>query len=129
MDIKLDLLYVPKQKLCYEAGLLYYELFRDTPLKFLDKDNNELPFKDYTSIKTIQYPDIKKVIYNPPHTIIQWKDHTETRACLEQKDGEYSKEYGFMVCILKKLQGTKEFRKLLETYCWSDNDKIIDKTK
>ena len=44
---------------------------------------------------------IKKVIYNPPATIILWNDGTKTTSKCEYGD-VYSKEMGFMLCVLKK---------------------------
>ena len=46
----------------------------------------------------------KKVIFNPPATIILWDDGTKTVVkCSE--DDEYSKETGIALCFMKKYLG------------------------
>lgn len=60
---------------------------------------------------------IKKVIYNPPATIILWNDGTKTTSKCEYGD-VYSKEMGFMLCVLKKKYGNKTFHDMLEQYVY-----------
>jgi hypothetical protein len=48
---------------------------------------------------------IKRVIYNPPATIVMWNDGTKTIVkCMD--DEEYSQYYGFCACVCKKLFGS-----------------------
>ena len=54
--------------------------------------------------------DIKKVIYNPPATIIYWKDGTKTVVkCSDQDlaDGRLSPETGVAYAIAKRVLGNK----------------------
>ena len=60
---------------------------------------------------------IKKVIYNPPATIILWNDGTKTTSKCEYGD-VYSKEMGFMLCVLKKKYGNKTFHDMLKKYVY-----------
>lgn len=60
---------------------------------------------------------IKKIIYNPPATIILWNDGTKTTAKCEYGD-VYSKEMGFMLCVLKKKYGNKTFHDMLKKYVY-----------
>lgn len=60
---------------------------------------------------------IKKVIYNPPATIILWSDGTKTTSKCEYGD-VYSKEMGFMLCVLKKKYGNQKFHDMLEQYVY-----------
>ena len=60
---------------------------------------------------------IKKVIYNPPATIILWNDGTKTTSKCEYGD-MYSKEMGFMLCVLKKKYGNKTLHNMLNTYVY-----------
>lgn len=56
------------------------------------------------SLKT--NPDIKKVIFNDPATIVYWSDNTRT--VVKCQDGDtYSKEQGLAMCIAKKYFGNK----------------------
>lgn len=54
--------------------------------------------------------DIKKVIYNPPATIIYWKDGTKTVVKCSDHDldeGRLSPETGLVYAIAKKVLGNK----------------------
>ena len=57
------------------------------------------------SIMARLLPEVKKVIFSPPLTIVQWEDDTETRA---RCDGdEFSEEFGFAMACMRKLFGTR----------------------
>jgi hypothetical protein len=47
---------------------------------------------------------VKKVIYNPPATIILWEDGTKTVVKCDPRD-EYDPKYGFALCYMKKALG------------------------
>lgn len=65
-------------------------------------DINSYPCRPYSiSFNTRETIHIKKVIYNPPATIILWSDDTKTVAKCNQDD-EYSPEAGFAICVAKK---------------------------
>lgn len=59
------------------------------------------------------FPEPTKVIFNPPATIVFWKDGTKTVVkCMEGK--EFNKWDGLAMAICKKYYGSnfkKEFRK------------------
>lgn len=60
-------------------------------------------------------PDIKKVIFNPPATIVFWDDDTKTVVkCMEGR--EYDKWTGLSMCIAKKLYG-KRFKHTFKKWC------------
>jgi hypothetical protein len=48
-------------------------------------------------------PEIKQVIFNPPATIIIWKDGTKT--IVKTHNEEFSEEHGFAMAYLKKVFG------------------------
>ena len=50
-------------------------------------------------------PDIKKVIFNDPATIVFWKDGTKT--VVKAQDDKYDKMVGLAMCISKKVLGNK----------------------
>lgn len=60
---------------------------------------------------------IKKIIYNPPATVILWNDGTKTTSKCEYGD-VYSKEMGFMLCVLKKKYGNQTLHNMLNTYVY-----------
>lgn len=66
--------------------------------------------------------DIVDVIYNPPATIVYWKDKTKT--VVKVKDGEpYDTEKGFLYAVVKKVFGNDlTFHQALKKWC---NDEEI----
>lgn len=82
-------------------------------------------------------PEIKRVIFNDPATVVIWADDTKTVVKCQPGD-TYSKETGLALCIAKKFLGNKgnfnevfkkwipegdgisveEMRKSLKDYCW-----------
>lgn len=60
-------------------------------------------------------PEIEKVIFNYPATVVYWSDNTKTIVKCQEGD-TYNKELGLAMCIAKKYLGNKgnfndEFRK------------------
>lgn len=55
---------------------------------------------------TMKLPEIKKVIFNEPTTIVLWADGTKTVVRCQEGD-TYSKETGLAVAICKKALGNK----------------------
>lgn len=65
-------------------------------------------------------PEIKKVKYNAPATIVFWEDNTKTVVKC-QKGDTYSKEMGLAMAIAKKAYGNKgRFNKIFKK--WLDNE-------
>ena len=65
-------------------------------------------------------PEIEKVVFNNPATIVLWKDGTKTVVKCQAGD-EYSKETGLAMCIAKKCLGNEGnfnnvFRKWIPDY-------------
>lgn len=59
-----------------------------------------------TTPKTAYLPEISKVHFNPPMTIVLWEDGTKTTVKC-QEDDAYSDEVGLALCIAKKALGNK----------------------
>lgn len=55
---------------------------------------------------TMNLPEIKKVIFNEPTTIVLWADGTKTIVRCQERD-TYSKETGLAMAICKKALGNK----------------------
>lgn len=55
-------------------------------------------------VDTTGFYEIEKVIYNPPATIVLWKDKTKTIVKCHEDD-VYDKEIGLLKCIVKKAYG------------------------
>lgn len=66
---------------------------------------------------------IDKVIFNPPATIVFWKDGTKT--VVKCKEGEEFSEWaGIALCLAKKLYGPN-FHKIFRAHC-SDPEKTVN---
>lgn len=67
-------------------------------------------------------PDIEKVVFNDPATIVFWKDGTKT-VVKAQNNEKYDPEKGLAMAIAKKTMGNKgnyynEIKKWVESYEW-----------
>ena len=60
-------------------------------------------------------PDIDRVIYNDPATIVYWKDGDKT-VVKRSKDDQFSQTTGLALCVVKKIYGEKEYRQLLKQW-------------
>lgn len=71
---------------------------------------------------------IKKVIYNPPATIVIWEDDSKTVVKCHVKD-TYSPFVGLMACIVKKLYGDEEdwYQQLSEFFPTEKEQQKIDR--
>ena len=58
-------------------------------------------------------PEIKKVIYHKPATIILWNDGTKTVAKCDDVD-KYDPEIGFKICVAKKFVTGKRWNWMLD---------------
>lgn len=86
---------------------------------------NDLCVNNYLNMAVYR---IKKVIYNPPATVIIWADGTKTVAKCD-KDDIYDKQTGFLIAYFKKLFGN-EVAKQLRKWVWEseDNPNVQDHT-
>ena len=56
-------------------------------------------------LEGVLVPSIKKVIFNPPATIILWEDGTKT-VVKTRKGTEFNPYYGFTAAVTKKVCGS-----------------------
>lgn len=61
-----------------------------------------MDLQDHLNKKSV--PEIKKVIFNPPATIILWSDNTKTVVKCQDGD-EFNHEHGLAMAIVKKMYG------------------------
>lgn len=95
---------VPTFKLeLHVEGTNIYEHFYKS--KFSDKKLADIFHSEANSILASQlFPDIKKVIYNDPATIVLWSDGTKT--IVKCQEGEtFDAEKGLALCFVKKILG------------------------
>lgn len=78
------------------------------------------PFADSgTPKKEDKLPKIKRVIFNPPATIVLWKDGSKT--VVKVHNEEFDKEKGLAMAILRSEYGAG-IRKLFRKWCADDKD-------
>lgn len=90
----------------YETGTGDTNLVRYVPDTFTYYWNNTWPSGTIEVTKVSYFPDIEKVIFHDPATIVVWKDGTKTVVKCNEGD-TYSKETGLVMCIAKKALGNK----------------------
>ena len=84
----------------------------DNPLLFKIELVYEKPIlhhiyaNDYLNFPLDNIPEVKKIIFNDPATIVYWKDGTKTVVKC-QKGDDFDPEKGFAMAFLKKCWGNK----------------------
>ena len=76
---------------------------------------NKQHIRNNKQITPIQIPDIQKVRFNNPATIVWFSDGSKTTAVASHGD-KYDKEVGLGICILKRVLGNKEYRKIIDEW-------------
>jgi len=86
-------------------------------------------FRDYKSLDTTNgtfhqiINDIEKVVFNPPATVIIFKDG-EKVVVKTSEDDEFDPEIGFAMAIIKKLFGSRSgFKKFIKKWLPEELDK------
>lgn len=75
--------------------------------QIISRADKELINRVYGKIKTLHHePDIKKVVFNSPATIVFWKDGSKT-VVKAQNDEMFDPEKGLAMAIAKKTMGNK----------------------
>ena len=72
-------------------------------------------------------PEIKKVIYSDPATIVIWKDKTKTIVKCTVND-VYNHTTGLALCIMKKVFGDEEYKRMLKKWI-KEEDNSTDSDK
>ena len=88
------------EPLLFEIRLVY-----EKPILHHIYANNNLFFSP-SEININNIPEVKKVIFNDPATIVYWKDGTKTVVKC-QKGDDFDSEKGFAMAFLKKCWGNK----------------------
>ncbi len=93
--------YVPRS-----SGPLGFQI----PIGELEMVTASKPVRRHRSDNQLPFPDVKRVIYNGPKTIILWADGTKTIvSCGEDENYDYYT--GFCAAVVKKLFGSTSHAK------------------
>ena len=85
-------------------------------------NNSDIPFCDMSATKKkdlYNLMNIKRVIFNPPATIVLWEDGTKT--VVKCHNEPFDKEKGLAMALLRAKHGSG-IRKLFRKWCADDKD-------
>ena len=102
---EIDVLFTDDLIVEKEYPLYRIELVYKKPILHHIYANNNLFFSP-SEININNIPEVKKVIFNDPATIVYWKDGTKTIVKC-QKGDNFDSEKGFAMAFLKKCWGNK----------------------
>lgn len=81
------------------------------------------------TMKTVPTYAVKKIIYNPPATIVFWEDGSKTVVKCS-KDDEYSPYFGFLAALAKKVYGNpSRVRKIVDKWAPEEEEQLNDIAK
>lgn len=98
------------------------EILTDEIFKIID----DVASKEDVKETVCNYPS--KVIFNPPATIVIFNDDTKIISKCDKED-KFSKETGFLMCMLKKNYGNATAHKMLEEFVYSKEKNVKEDVK
>lgn len=78
--------------------------------------------RNETKFTPLYMPRIREVMFNDPATICWFEDNSKTVAVAGHGD-KYDKETGLAICMLKRVLGNKEYRRIMDKCCYHNVDK------
>ena len=98
------------------------EMLTDEIFKIID----DIVYEDNVKEAVYDYPS--KVIFNPPATIVIFNDGTKIISKCDKED-KFSKETGFLMCMLKRNYGNAMVHKMLEKFVYSKERGVKEDVK
>ena len=90
----------------YNSDSIYDPLLFEIKLVYKKPIIHHIYANNYLNFPLDNIPEIKKVIFNDPATIVYWKDGTKTVVKCQNGD-DFDSEKGFAMAFLKKCWGNK----------------------
>ena len=90
----------------YDSDSIYDPLLFEIKLVYKKPILHHIYANNYLNFPLDNIPEVKKVIFNDPATIVYWKDGTKTVVKC-QKGDDFDQEKGFAIAFLKKCWGNK----------------------
>ena len=90
----------------YDSDSIYDPLLFEIKLVYKKPILHHIYANNYLNFSLDNIPEVKKVIFNDPATIVYWKDGTKTVVKC-QKGDVFDLEKGFAMAFLKKCWGNK----------------------
>ena len=93
-----------------------------------DYENELIPdkpvtLKSYDPKKVFFVPGVEKVLFRDPATIVWFSDGTKSVAICGYDD-VYDKETGVAICLCKRMLGNKEYRELMDKWCYDKKENL-----
>lgn len=90
----------------YDSDSIYDPLLFEIKLVYKKPILHHIYANNYLNFSSNNIPEVKKIIFNDPATIVYWKDGTKT--VVKCQEGDYfDLEKGFAMAFLKKCWGNK----------------------
>ena len=90
----------------YDSDSIYKPLLFEIKLVYKKPILHHIYANNYLNFFSNNIPEVKKVIFNDPATIVYWKDGTKTVVKCQNGD-DFDSEKGFAMAFLKKCWGNK----------------------
>ena len=96
----------------------------------VNNDNLARKIRSAQAFYVISFPEIKKVIFSGPATIVLWRDGTKTVVKYQEDDANpYSRLTGLALCFSKKALGNNgKYYDTFKKWCAEPNDKYENMT-
>lgn len=91
----------------------------ESPVRFVVRATPHYNKKNEKDFKPLYCPDIKRVLFRDPATIVFFEDGSKTTAVCGEED-KYDKEVGLSVCMLKRVLGNQAYRSIMDKWCYKE---------
>jgi hypothetical protein len=122
--------YKSLDELLSNIGKILNECINETPKPTPNEKKDKVVIKDVrpatamkhrkknpTDFKPLYIPELEDVWFCEPATIAWFVDGTKTVAIAGHGD-KYDKETGLAICMLKRVLGNKEYRNIMDNWCY-----------
>lgn len=84
--------------------------------------SNRPKHKHTKNFKPLYMPELSDVMFRDPATIAWFDDGTKTVSVAGHGD-KYDKETGLAICMIKRILGNKEYRAIMDSWCYDNKEK------
>jgi hypothetical protein len=122
--------YKSLDELFNDIGKILNECINETPKPTPNEKKDKVVIKDVrpataikhrkknpTDFKPLYIPELEDVWFYEPATIVWFSDGTKSVAICGYDD-TYDRETGVAICLCKRMLGNKEYRELMDEWCY-----------
>lgn len=89
----------------------------EKPVRFVVRATPQYNKKNEKDFEPLYCPNIERVLFREPATIVFFEDGSKTTAICGKED-KYDKEVGLSVCMLKRVLGNQSYRSIMDKWCY-----------